>query len=325
MKSLIQSTSLAVLCGLLTFSPSLHAETLLYQSTYSTDGGDPLAFASDNVSGKVSLVSSTVALTDSAESYRINGTTINWSAYDFSVGSSQAHLTVTNASSLTVSSMTLYSGTTATSRGSSVVISGSGTSVNVTGAITQSSYSDFTIQDHAKLTAGSLTVARGTTVSVTGNSSVVLSGNFYMKGLTGTGKTAVLTLSDGALFAVGGTFTLDAYSQLKLSSGYLAVAGDFSSLLSTYLTNGYIYYYDSEAGGYQKASSMDDLTDAGYALKTISSLEEAESYGIANASSVTSWSSGYTVLMSVPEPSTVAMLAGGILLVGTQFLRRRNS
>jgi T5SS/PEP-CTERM-associated repeat protein len=164
------------------------------------------------------------------------------------------------------------------------------------------------------------------TVLVSGSGSELLVDGSLKVGQDNDYGTGTLTIEAGGLVTATGFSLLSGKGKLYIGGGYLAISGSsLVSTISTYVTAGSIYAWngteyvqvcDSDADTTNDSSALldydyytysSDTSSVAYALYTELDLDESLSY---------------TILTSVPEPSTWALL-GGIGALGMAFFARR--
>lgn len=266
-----------------------------------------------------------------AGDFLIQDSVVDWTAYTtLSLWGNDDHVTVKSVNSTTqlkVAALYIALSASSASVTSTLTVSGSSTSLISSGVITMGSYGNFSIENGAKVSATSVSFYRNGNLHVTGGSLLSLSGDLKIPA-TKSNNYDTITVDDGSLLVIGGTYSKNTkvtenHNFLQLNDGFIAFAGDVNATVEGYLTGGYVQY---EEDGAWRTVGADEISDY-FKIEYIDTLAEALDYGISNASDV-NWTTGYTVLMSasaVPEPSTVAMLAGALLLTGARMMRRRRS
>lgn len=170
------------------------------------------------------------------------------------------------------------------------------------------------IESGASITTGSALIGYGSGgnnfVEVRGEDSVWRNEGKFTLGSFSSNNT--LTISDSAIVIVDGDFVVSEYTSflnfLRLDGGFFAWEGDRASDMLSLLNNNVIQFWDGTAW----ASAV-----GGQATYTFFATDE-EGFAATGYEGL----GGYTVMTSVPEPGTWALL-GGTALVASVVYRRR--
>ncbi len=272
--------------------------------------GGYVSYANGNI-GNAS--GGTGSLTATSGSLRITGT--------LGVGVLGTGTMTVNGGGVTSSRATISSGTS----GQGTVLVSSGTWTN-SGSMTVGalgSSATLTVQSGGRVTTGATVVGSGTstnaafggsnTILVTGTNARFEDTDSLVIGSYGSGNT--VEVSDGALFMIGDTdgetlsFSTGTGTDnfLRLNQGYVALFGDQVSEVNSLITGGNFQIWDGS--GWEVSTDLANFNVAYYATNIA-----------ANTFSGYEGLGGYTIVTTIPEPATWALLA---LAAGVIVWRRR--
>ncbi len=234
--------------------------------------------------------------------------------------------------------VTVSNGASLKSQNLFVGFGGDNNSVTVTGTnstwINQTDFSiggyethdnKLTISDGAKATSGTVgassfriggTFGSGSEVLVTGEgSSFTIGGDMQIGSVDASGS--FLTAADEGIFVLGSdsfstTLSFDGDGSFRLNNGYVAWHGNHVDDFTNFIVDGRFQFWDNETSQWITGAEGD------FVIEFLSGLD-----GSAFTGGLYNGLEGYTIITSIPEPSTWALL--GLALGGVTLHRFRSN